>query len=550
MTIADLEPLMQQAPDQQMMVTEDQKQELACILSRPLYTCLSCGVTMSDKAERLRHGYFTEIGASVGEDEMGWPSVEPYMVHYEGYPRTGGKAATMSEIEYFQRTAIFFNLVLCEASEHIFKTGCSTALDLFCVNFAGCCGGAPSSADAELLRSSLDDHFFNEIFNAHFGGTMLRAPLPSEAVWGDAVVCDLRESLQGFELREGHVYHPCRVVFRQGKQGLVVEAIVTGGAGSPETAYRPDTGTPEEWLWAKRQAVAGALQRHQYQEHLVYGHMVMETFVALAYKYLSPEHYAFKLLGPVSGDVGFVNRSWGMDMLVNGTGEPINAWCIGKVTPRALLSEAGVLSQILHAQRSFEARKSWFWFDEGGYVMGGCGVQESIPFVVRDTARRFFDVTLAWTSSVVEAFWQEEDHALRSWWEAIWWKQMQPARRDLSRASLARLLATCIVQATYIHDLAHEVWLPENYAGLQLNLVHRGGRSTDPADYLPTHEAQRRLRLSLMALNGSSLESPLLCYRKVFKEDRLQEALRAFEDGLVRIVQATPSVTHVGSMSH
>ena len=41
--------------------------------------------------------------------------------------------------------------------------------------------------------------------------------------------------------------------------------------------------------------------------------MVMETFVALAYKHLSPEHYAFKLLGPVSGDVGFVNRSWGMD---------------------------------------------------------------------------------------------------------------------------------------------------------------------------------------------------------------------------------------------
>ena len=50
------------------------------------------------------------------------------------------------------------------------------------------------------------------------------------------------------------------------KQGLVVEAIVTGGAGSPETAYCPDTGTEEEWLWAKRQAVAGALQRHQYQE--------------------------------------------------------------------------------------------------------------------------------------------------------------------------------------------------------------------------------------------------------------------------------------------
>ena len=36
-------------------------------------------------------------------------------------------------------------------------------------------------------------------------------------------------------------------------------------------------------------------------------------------------------------------------------------------------------------------------------VMGGCGVKESTPFVVRDTARRFFDVTLAWTSFVVEA---------------------------------------------------------------------------------------------------------------------------------------------------
>ena len=532
------------APIQEFMVTEVQKELFADIKQSQLYLQLHCGATMAETAMELRRRHFQEVGAKVGSDNEGWPTILPYTSQCD----TAKKPIT--EIEQFQRRSVFFCGFIGGMLQGMSDAGicCSTLSTLACA----CCAG--DRADEELLRSaSLDDLFFNDIFNKHFGATMLRAPHPDEETFGveDAVICDLQESLQGFELQKGRLYHPCRIFFRQDERfGLLAEAIVMVSSSGPDlepSVYKKGSSAPE-WLWAKRIAVAGAMQRHQYMQHVVNGHLVMETFVALAYKHLSVEHYVFRLLEPVSGDVAFVNRTWGSDLLF-GSSAPYER-CLHCLTPQSLFSTGGVHAQVAWAKKTFKP-ESWFWFDEGGYVNGACGVKESTSFAFRDAIRHIFAATLKWASSVVETYWQEQDEALRSWWEALWWNQMESARRDLSQDSLAHLLATCIVQATFVHDRAHEAWLPDNHARLVWGLSDRAGDSKDPRAYLPTAVKQTSHRLGLMALNGSNLESPLLSYRKVFSaEERLQPALTCFEDSLARIILVTPYLKSIGSMSH
>ena len=536
------------APEQEVMITEGQKHFLADIQVSRTYECLNCGTTIAGRAMQLRRNHFPEIGAKVDKDDMGCPTVRPYMLHYNGHPFTGGTATTMPNIEMFQRDNIFFCSLMGGLCYHMYEAGicCSAA----CTLMSSCC--ASEQADSGLLTSTLDDSFFNEIFNMHFGGTMLRGPLSGENTLQlkSPVICDLQTCLEDLEVRESRLFEPCKVLFSQDDtHGLLVEAIIMTGAedSTNPTVYRKGISSSNEWLRAKRLAVAAAVQRHQYREHLVNGHMVMETFMALAYKHLSGEHYVFKLMEPVGGDVGFVNTTWGVDLLLLNSGAPYEA-CLHLMSPQPLLTPHGVHQQVTQAQQSFEPG-SWFWFDEGGYMKTGCGVKESTPFALRHTAQQLFDVTLAWTSLVVSAFWQERDEALNAWWQAIWWKQMKPAKRELSQANLSHLLATCILQCTYVHDLAHESWLPDNHSKLVWKPTNRG-QGTNPEDYLPSSAEQTISHLGFMALNGASLESPLLSYRKVFPDDQLKEALKSFEDNLARIVLNTPYMTKIGSMSH
>ena len=540
------------APTQEVMVTEDQKRMCAAIHSSQIYSCLNCGTTLAEKSAQLRHRKFSDVGTSVDKDGMGWPSVSAYMLRNkkdDGRGLSGGRAATMSDIEMFQRDNIFFCGLLGSLCGSAWNA--NICLSSCCTYARACC--AADAADEPLVSSTLDDSFFNEIFNKHFGGTLLRAPSLHEDTFGleNAVVCDLQECLVDLELRQGRLFQPCKVFFRQdAKLGLLVEAIAVMDSESAQPAlYQKQTSSLNEWLWAKRIAVAGALQRHQFEEHLMLGHMVMETFVALAYKHLTADHYVFKLLEPMCSDVGFLNRSWGLDLLLSSKGAAYEAF-LKFISPQSMLSRSGLIQQLTRARERFDPR-SWFWFDQaGGYMKGGSGVKESTAFPVRDTAEKLFDAMLLWTSAVVDTYWEEQDEALQSWWKALWWNPMKLAKRKLSQDTLSHLLATCILQATYVHDLAHEAWLHENHSHLTWTLRDRAPGSTDPRDYLPTAKEQTIHHLGLLALNGSSLESPILSYRKVFPKESLQQQLKTFEDSLTRIVLATPYVKSLGSMSH
>ena len=530
------------APIQEFMITEVQKELFANIKQPEYCSQFRCGASMAEQAMELRRRHFQEVGTQVGSDSEGWPRVLSL--------RHGGRAS--SEIEQFQRGSMFF----CGLLGGMLQSMNDAGIFYRALTTLACACFMPDRADEELLQAaSLDDLFFNDIFNKHFGATMLRPPHPQEETCGveDVVVCDLQESLQGFELQKGQLYHPCRVLFRQDEKfGLLAEAIVMASSSEPldlePRVFRKGSSAADEWLWAKRVAVAGAVQRHQYQQHIVCGHMVMETFVALAYKHLSAEHYVFKLLEPVSGDIAFVNQTWGGDLLFGHHGAPYET-CLRCLTPQSIFSKEGLRAQVMWAKEVFEP-KAWFWFDEDGYMDGGCGVKESTAFAFRDAIRLIFAATLTWTSFVVDTCWQDQDQALQSWWEALWWRQMESARRDLCRDSLAHLLATCIVQATFVHDRAHESWLPDNHSRLLSRLSDRAGDSKDPRAYFPTAVKQTSYRLGLMALNGSSFESPLLSYRKVFKEEQLKPALKRFEDNLARIILMTPYLKSLGSMSH
>uniref|UniRef100_A0A7S2K5Z1 Uncharacterized protein n=1 Tax=Zooxanthella nutricula TaxID=1333877 RepID=A0A7S2K5Z1_9DINO len=278
--------------------------------------------------------------------------------------------------------------------------------------------------------------------------------------------------------------------------------------------------------------------------------MVMETYVALAYKHLAVDHYVFKLLEPVSGDVGFLNRSWGVEFLIrNADGAYNDFFKVFHVASNVSLTQRGLLDQILRAKENF-LPEDWFWFDEGGYMRGGCGVKESTSFAFRDSSNKIFGVILEWTRSVVAWYWQEDDARLQSWWTAIWWKQMAVAHRELSKDSLSHLVATCIFNATHNHDQAHDRWLQEHHQELVWGgLRQTDGSRADPSFYLPSAQNQMQYSVAMMGLTNGNLESPLLSYRGMF-DTRLGSALKSFEDGLVEIVMSTPYVNRIGSMTH
>merc|ERR1712146_872957 len=76
-----------------------------------------------------------------------------------------------------------------------------------------------------------------------------------------------------------------------------------------------------------------------------------------------------------------------------------------------------------------------------------------------EAAKACFKTTLGLTTAVVEHFWQENDSGLEQWWDGIWWKHLEGAKRELTKKNLSYVMATLMTKATFFHDLAHSRWV-------------------------------------------------------------------------------------------
>lgn len=519
----------------------------------------------ADDARELRRRSFAEIGSKVGVDKSGWPSIVPLLLKYTtAYPDpriSGGCSDKMHAVERFHRSEeVSFSTLYSGMKQvgiwwttvrhHLCYLFCS------CWRCCCCCWRCCRRVDEELVQTGFSDEAFNEIFNERFGAALLRPAQPGEHTAGieEAVVCDMHEYLRGLEVKRGIWMEPCKIIFSQGQQGLLVEAIMTEDTTSTRGATYHRKGSSEQaWLWAKRMATCGAIFTSQIKDHLVHGHLMAETYVAAAYQHLKVDHYVFRILEPLCGDVGFLTRSWGIELIAAARGTPsancVDCLCdLRSFSPWFVLpfTEKAILDAVLRAQETTQP-KDWFWFDQGGLMSAESGLKESSRWIFRDIARRVFQALLKFCRSVVESEWKDDDLLLRNWWKSIWWTKMEPAQRELTRDNLAHVLATLMFNTTYRHDLAHDEWLIEHHQFLVSHLRDSKG-SFSPRRYLPSRFLHTRSRVVSIGLSGGNLESPLVSYREPFSH--LQGVVQALQDDLSAIIREEPQLQTMGTMTH
>jgi len=418
-----------------------------------------------------------------------------------------------------------------------------------------CCQGS-----SELFQSGLSNKRFEDVFIGHFGGLMLRGPEAGENTYGieDAVICDTWPYLQDLEVKEHVWFEPCKILFHQNAAGLHLEAVVTIskeqvqlGFSEEKVYLRTDAtyGTnASEWLWAKRMAMSCVVSVHQFQFHLVFDHMTTEAFVALAYKHLYKEHYIFRALAPVCGDVGFINRAWGFNMIVGipEKGRESSQFSSSKHGPTAAFpfTTNGSITAIRRAKRTLTC-ENYFWFDEGGYMKGGCGVKESTPFPVRDDARKIWDATLKLATSIVSNHWKQSDKHLKRWWTDIFWGPFKTRQCNMTPENVSEVLATIIFNATHRHDFAHSRYLAENHRFLVATLLN--GNQLNPATYLPSQSLHNQAVVQYVGLHGGNIESPLNCFEEAFPEI---ESVLEYPAEISAVIQQSQHLKEIGSMTH
>jgi len=487
----------------------------------------------------VRRANFADVGCHVEPDQCGFPSVERIMAQKRK------AAGSLHPVEQFQRHDIYSNnarLVDTMRSEGILW-------QFLRIHMGGIIYCSDSCATQEYVERGVSNEEFNEIFTTRWGAEMLRKPCKGDYLFNagsDAVVCDVWPYLLGLEKHPDACFEPVKIIFAQTLSGLEVEGIITKASESDcEVRYHFRNSSAAEWLWAKRMAISTCFTSHQLQYHLAFGHFVMEAFVALAYKHLSQEHFVFRFLEPICGDVGFINRSWGIEVICDlptpeGTKHP-------RVVPAvSALTGPGCLEAVLRAQRLMRV-EDLLWFDNQGYMQGGSGVFASTPMPYRDTATKLFAILLRFAEQVVVHHWKHNDESLAAWWEAVWsWEKMAPRRCTLTQSNLSHLLATLCFSATYRHDHSHDEWCWQNHSIVVPTLRH--GDKLDPRTYLPTYKTHLLSRAFMIGLNGGNIESPLQGYAEAFPDlaDAVQEYIRHVD----KIIYQCGHRSEIGTMTH
>mmetsp|Transcript_32472 Transcript_32472/g.77132 ORF Transcript_32472/g.77132 Transcript_32472/m.77132 type:complete len:648 (+) Transcript_32472:41-1984(+) len=521
---------------------------------------------LSKESRELRRDYFGEVGQLVGPDEDGWPSCSTFVAKKMGFsrPRRCARRARPEyhPIEQFQRECISSHLLvttmkILEASEIKWRY-----IRIYLKrSFFGCCLRRRPASSPDLLGYGLDDIVFCQIFEESWGCDMLRKPREGESTHGieKAVVVDTVPWLKGLEVKEGCWIEPCKIIFTHDDDGLRPACILTEGDDRhpPLVSVNPDvewfdTGSTdlqrsshEQWLWAKRMAISACITVHQMCFHLCQ-HLAMEGVMCCYYTHLTANHYAFKIMEPLCGDVGFLNQTWGLE-LITGIRDPAGkAWnlCIADVLPLT----GPALMECVSRGKKLLPLSHQFPFDEDGgcFMRDNCGVAEDAKLPVRNAALMVFEVCLEFVEKVVNIHWRDDDLQLARWWESIFWGFRAPKMRPLTKKNVAHILATFMMLATYCHDLAHNRWVYINHM-YHVTFLYQGDMM-DATTYTPDDDSHVILRAMLAGLMGDDLETPLTCYQEVFPE--CEKAVKSFSCTLKKIQAKIRHIDKFGSMTH
>mmetsp|Transcript_12513 Transcript_12513/g.33478 ORF Transcript_12513/g.33478 Transcript_12513/m.33478 type:complete len:647 (+) Transcript_12513:74-2014(+) len=373
----------------------------------------------------------------------------------------------------------------------------------------------------------------------------------------EIAVVDITELLRDVERKRTTYPTPSCKIFFSAHGGLHARAIVMYHVdGTTETYVRDKS---ETWHFAKRAAMASVLYAHQIGVHLVHGHLLCESMMVLAYKYLDPKHFFFKWLEPLAADVQFINESWGLGLILYGT--------IMEMGP---ITSDGIIKLVENAKtNAFEGDLTWDIIER--LKPENSGVPESCKWNWRTTARVVAGIVRELATAVVDRFYDPNDAALAEFLsQCYWWRHTKtgctgtrPAKPGDSQAGAKKQVINLMVEfymnASYRHDYSHDDFLWRACSYLP-PMLQRNVDPERPETYLPSKSIYAMNLQVTHALQAGVIETPLEGYPSAYGGDaQLKPAVDSFVHDMKALLAVAniqgEKATHghmnqCGSMTH
>lgn len=383
--------------------------------------------------------------------------------------------------------------ILPAMAAHTVTKAPSTFFEIFRTRLA-------SASPSWMVWQPLTDELFDDIFHSRFGAEILRKPTVAEAQavddalksHGKAVaarqggdkrsarerlqggkmlavsttvdhkkqmaVCDLSKLTRGCE-RKAHLYYTpeVKIFFDATKRGLHCTAI----------EFEPPSGQIEmvvndaspEWHFAKRLAVTSLVTAHQIGVHLTHGHLLVESQVVLAYKFLDPSHWFFHWIEPLAGDVQFINETWGLEAIIYGT-----------IMDMGPMTSEGLKRVIDNAKSAaFEGELTWDIIKKLEFA--NSGVPESCPFNYRTTARILNGYVRELCTAIADKHFRPEDTRLEAFMKTCYWWRPNPTAQPYTKEAVVEYMTQFFMNASYRHDYSHDDYLWHVVKALPVQLM-------------------------------------------------------------------------------
>jgi len=250
------------------------------------------------KFEKVRHKHFRDLCSGIARDKAGWK-------HFASIP----KAIASYHLKYRE-------------TNRVRALDLSSLLEGVKLMITSKTQASSHTSNLTQLRE-IPDLVLEEIFLARWGSVML------EPCGNNKYKYDGSRFLEGVERSAPMPHASAEFLLVQNGQNVsgssqkTCERELLPGTdfrllcidlwddGGDKIRIKPD-GDSKKWRRAKAILIANAVCIHQIAYHLVFEHMYMEHVVASAYELLGPGHWIYDLLSPVTGDVGLINRVWGL----------------------------------------------------------------------------------------------------------------------------------------------------------------------------------------------------------------------------------------------
>lgn len=355
----------------------------------------------------------------------------------------------------------------------------------------------------------IEDSLVEHIFQYRFGTSML------ERYDYDKYFFDSSKYLEDCEFVSKDI-HPCKVLFRSEKDKLVLEEIII---------LDDDFGFGDEKFRTHRVKkailMANALTVYHICFHLTYQHIWAENVFCKCMKFLDNNHWIYKLLSPICGEAGLINRSWGLYSI---TGLKEHHMVFGKKQKEKSLCIADTLfinrdsckTMIKNAQELYHNKD---------------------PLILDEDTGVLYFAYQNFVSDIVDKMFEVEQVKTTQWF-------IKTFKMEFTKSNLKHELTNLIFMVCPEHDRAHDDFMVYNsdYTIPQFEIENQ----------IPKVSYKVRHHINAIAdsLNPLFSSNPQTCWERFATNYELESSYVKLQEILNEIYEKDNFINQYGAMTH